>query len=261
MNVSNLKGLAKEIQRHRPDTLVPGAAVHSSRRQEFQAKISAAGKQLESRDPGSVKRDSTTKAKQQSDGRLNAKPGATLPVPQSVNGQRAAKCEIVRTQRHGSSLAAALQRKRHIRKLLPKRVREKMLRLTDQLGLTLADASFDASQQSVTLIIEQPGFSKTQFVIECEDTMWHVNIRSDDRRDTDSLQANRDALQERFNVLRLGSVFVDVTDRALSPVSVPGRPTLSPQPTVNSVGLPGTDTSRNPAQIPVSDTACKFSVK
>lgn len=73
-------------------------------------------------------------------------------------------------------------------------------------GLILLDVWSDEANQSVTLVVEQNGYSETQLVIAHDKTKWQVAIRASSDCDEMQLLGASEALQERFASLGLGEV-------------------------------------------------------
>ena len=206
MSVSNVKGLAPETAALRKDAVVTGVPATGARRQAFQAKFAAVEKRLTSTNSEPARRSSNRNQTSATQSRSRSTSATVSQSPQMTASKSIDTRGLAQVPRCTPRTLAAIERMRRFKKMTPRALREKIFRLTTDLGLTLLDVWNDTTQQSVTLIVKQSGYSATRFVVEYDDTTWHVAIHADRKCDTDSLITEGEALQERFDAVSLGAV-------------------------------------------------------
>ncbi|MGI9232103.1 MAG: hypothetical protein ACR2RD_00595 [Woeseiaceae bacterium] len=208
MNISAIKGLSKDVLTVRRDAIAPAAAVESERRQAFQAKLANAGKQLQRNNPR-VNRDLIrNRGEEKSTPPSRVAPGPTSPGVSAANNRRIDPPRLATTNQQALLRVSAERRLRLYRKSTSKKFRRKLSHVMADLGLTLIDVWADASKNSVTVLIDQPGYSRTRFVIGSGCEAWHVEIYADATGDAEKLRAEESALRQRFAEAQLGHVAV-----------------------------------------------------
>lgn len=208
--------MANDLPARRQGAVVPGVNSHNVRRSTFQAKLAVAGEQMQSGRAKSDRRAAEAR-------RTNAVANQSRPtaVKTSASGYVASN-RYVQTQglasphRQIGLLPAARQRLRRFNKSTPKQLRESLSHLATEFGLTVIDVRSDIEKQAVVLIIDQPGYSRTRFIVECVDAVWQVDIEAGQQSDAHYLQGKGEALQERFERARLGPVMLPVRSPASS---------------------------------------------
>ncbi|MGI9219854.1 MAG: hypothetical protein ACR2QS_02335 [Woeseiaceae bacterium] len=203
MNISNVRGLRRGVPAQSQDAVV-AATPNAARQESFRAKLAKADNRLSrSADDRMAHSPKRTRNEQHTEktGTTNGKNAVGKPLASNRNiDVRDAKPAQAYRSISGN------RRLRKLQKSLPKRLRSKLSQLVSDQGLTMVDAWQDNEENSVTLIVDQEGHSRTKFVVEYEDTTWNVEVRSTAESDTEILLAARDALEERFNTADLGPV-------------------------------------------------------
>lgn len=205
LKVSHVQGVHRDVVARRYDAVVTATPV-STKHQVFHEKLVTAGKHLQRGNSETMRRG----AHQQSTSPASSRTTQTT-VVKSVGAQAPiTKSVLVRGQGQGERQIApsrfAAYRSRKLKKTLPKQFQEKLSRLTADASLTLVNVWLDPSEHIVTLVVDQDGYSTTNFVIEYANTRWQITVRSKESRDTDTLLAAREKLDSRFEKADLGPV-------------------------------------------------------
>lgn len=206
MSILVVKGMARDRPTLRSDSVIPGGIADSARSQSFQAKLADAGKQHQRIANRSANRRPGAKQSQQAPTSLTTTESRSDAARQATDRQSLKRRDVAQAGQYEARAAAARRRLRRFRKTTAKDFQKRLTRLMSDLGLTLVDVWRDASRTAVTLVVDQPGHSRIQFVIECNDASWLVTVRSDANEDTNALLAAGDSLQSRFDNASLGRV-------------------------------------------------------
>lgn len=206
MTVSSVRGIAKDIATRRQDAVIPGTTTNSARNQAFQQKLASASKQVKSTSPNAIAQRSTAMQSNTKTEGPRSTPTHVSVSAQTMNRKHIDTRGLVQAQELAARALAARKRIRQFKKTTPKELRKTVFQITKDQGLSLVDIWSNNKERSVTLIVDQPGYSRTKFVIDYEDSMWQVEIRADLDSDTESLVAGEEALKTRFDAAELGLV-------------------------------------------------------
>jgi len=210
MSIRSVKGTVNDAPMHRSNAVVPGTNVASLRGNRFQARLTVAGEQMQKSGANSVRGTSKgiAEGKPGEASREPSRPTAakTTALRQAAGNGNLEIQSLVQPQRHIAPSQLSRQRRRQFQKATPKHLRDRLSRLAIEFGLTVTDVFTDVANREVTLIVDESGYSRTRFVIECEDTTWKVGIHAEAASDADDLLSGADELQRRFDKAGLGPV-------------------------------------------------------
>lgn len=212
MSIRSVRGTAADVPSHRPNAVVPGTSVTNLRSNRFQAKLAVAGEQMQKSGANSV-RGSSKRMAEGKPGEASREPSRPTAAPttalRQAAGNRSVEIQsLAQPQRHIAPSQLSRQRRRQFQKATPKHLRDRLSRLATEFGFTVTDVFTDAANREVTLIVDESGYSRTRFVIECDDAAWTVGIHTQAASDADDLLSGAEELQRRFDKAGLGPVVV-----------------------------------------------------
>lgn len=212
MSIRSVKGTVNDMPLHRPSAVVPGTSATNLRGNRFQAKLAVAGEQMQKSGANSVCGSSKGMAEGKP-GEAGGEPSRPTAAPttalRQAAGNRSVEIQsLAQPQRHIAPSQLSRQRRRQFQKATPKHLRDRLSRLATEFGFTVTDVFTDAANREVTLIVDGSVYSRTRFVIECDDVAWTVGIHTQAASDADDLLSGAEELQRRFDKAGLGPVSV-----------------------------------------------------
>lgn len=183
--------------------MIAGMPATVARQQAFQAKLAAAGTRPTAATAEPAERRPSRKTVSVSRAKTPIKSADSAVHRPTIPRERSSDTRVRQQLTPPPDVARRIRR---LKTSTPGHVRRKIFQLAAERGLTLLDVWSDAANHSVTLVVDQNGYSETQFVIEHDKTTWRVTVYARLHCDSKNLLAEREALQARFTTLGLGYV-------------------------------------------------------
>lgn len=206
MAISNVKGLSANAASVRQDAVIAGVPATPVRQRVFEARFAAAANNLAAATPRSTDRASISKRASVSESKASIASNQVTRERMPKDCRRDQRFVAAQEAQNSVRAPTQAQRLRQFRKTTPRYVRRKLFGLVEELGLTLVDLWSDVSGHAVTLVVQQDGWSETQFVIEHDKTTWRVAVHAAVEIDSDTLLNQGTDLQARFDAADLGVV-------------------------------------------------------